>query len=165
MKTAQIALLGLLSAFQLPAYSNGSGDPVPNCPIKERSSSQVFDAKNFNGKIVVVDFWATWCPPCLQSIPFFSRLKAQFPSETFEMISINVDEDQSALSEFLAKRPISYPVFLDPTGDCAKTWALKAMPSTYVIDKQGRISKVHLGFREQDQEEIVREIEQLLNPR
>ena len=113
-------------------------------------------------KVLLVDFWATWCPPCKQSIPFFNALQNELQHQGFEIIAINVDEKTSDTKTFLNTYPVNYIVALDPQGDCPKKYDVKAMPSTYLIDRKGKIRHVHLGFHPGDEQEIRNQVIKLL---
>ncbi len=128
------------------------------CP----DNKQIIDPAKLNGKVVLIDFWATWCPPCIQSMPFFNKLQHELKDEGFEILAVNVDEEQSVVTEFLKAHPVDYPIVYDPEGHCPRAYELKAMPSSYLLDKSGKIRQVFLGFRDSDQNTIKSEIKQLL---
>jgi thiol-disulfide isomerase/thioredoxin len=87
----------------------------------------------------VVNFWATWCPPCIEEIPSLNRLQALMQGRPFEIISINYAQDKSTVEKFLQRVDVNFPVLLDPDGNYAKSWKVISFPSTFVIDKQGNI--------------------------
>ncbi|MCQ8117264.1 TlpA family protein disulfide reductase [Methylomonas rosea] len=155
----------ILSAILLAASTSATAleqnEAAPNCDAK-LASAQSFNIKSYHGKVVLVDFWATWCPPCLKSIPFFNHLYQQLSKDQFEIIAINVDEDDDTLQQFLNEHSVNYPIALDPQGKCPNSFGVKAMPSSYIIDKQGVVRHIHLGYRDEDQTSIQNEIDQLI---
>ena len=97
---------------------------------------------NFNqskGKIVIVNFWATWCPPCVEEIPSLNRLKEKMQGKPFDLISINYAEDRQVILDFLKEVDVDYPVLMDLNGGFAKKWNVITYPSTFLIDTNGKI--------------------------
>lgn len=130
------------------------GDSIPSC--------NSLDLTEYKNKVLLIDFWATWCPPCKKSMPFLNALRNEFEDKGFEIIAINVDEDTSEAQRFLANYPVDYKVAFDSQGDCPATFDVKAMPSSYFVDRQGKIRYIHLGFRDEDESEIRARVLELL---
>jgi len=139
-----------------------SGDSIPLCEAKMMNSGQNLDLTNYKNQVLLIDFWATWCPPCKQSMPFLNALRNEFLDKGFEIIAINVDEDSQDAQSFLEKYPVDYQVAYDERGDCPAKYDVKAMPSSYFIDRQGKLRYVHLGFRHADETEIRTRVLELL---
>jgi thiol-disulfide isomerase/thioredoxin len=138
------------------------GDAMPTCaPLAEAIAAA--DAR-FDDKVLLIDFWATWCPPCRLAMPQLDTLRKSRATEGFEVLAINVDEDVDAASRYLSERPVSYPVLHDPAGDCPRSFGLEAMPSTYVIDRARRVHAVHLGFRRGDEAALRDLVDAALKP-
>lgn len=157
-----IYLIALLLISTL-ADAADEGQSAPACPAKIQTSQQAFDPSSFRGKVVLVDFWATWCPPCLKSMPFFNSLYRELPNDKFEIVAINVDEDSKTAEQFLQDHPVDYPIAFDPKGECPQIYTVKAMPSSYLIDKQGAIRTIHLGYRDGDGTVLRNAIDKLVN--
>ncbi|MFK5951381.1 MAG: TlpA disulfide reductase family protein [Methylococcales bacterium] len=139
------------------------GDLAPACNARLMSAEQqVLDLNIYRGKVVLLDFWATWCPPCKKSIPFFNTLQTKMGAQGLEIIAVNVDENIQDVYRFLQQFPVNYKVALDPVGDCPEKYQVKAMPSSYFIDKHGKVRKIHLGFRNKDKADIKQMLETLL---
>ncbi|CAD6880057.1 Thioredoxin family protein [Methylomonas albis] len=134
----------------------------PACPTALIDQSTPLNWESVKGRVVLIDFWATWCPPCIKSMPFFNSLRRQYQSKDLEIIAVNIDEDSELARQFLQIHPVEYKLAFDPNGDCPKAFDLKAMPSSYLVDKTGKIRKIFLGFREEDQKEISNQVELLL---
>ena len=120
-----------------------------------------FDKKNYKGQITVVNFWATWCPPCVQEIPSLNRLKNKMKDYPFELISINYAEDKKTILEFMEKVNVEFPVLLDKDGSFAKKWNVIAYPSTFVIDKNGQIKYGVNAAIEWDSPALIKKIKSL----
>jgi peroxiredoxin len=116
----------------------------------------------YRGKVVYVDFWASWCPPCLESLPQFEALRKELPSDRFQIVAINLDKDPAKARAFLAKHPIGYPSASDPQGKIPGSFGLETMPTSYLIDERGVVRYVHEGFRKGDIDEIRAQIQKLL---
>ncbi len=161
----QILLSSVLSFYAIQAGAVTVGEQPPACGASMIDSGLPLDLSGFRGKAVVLDFWATWCPPCKKSIPFFNRLQQRYGADGLQVIAVSVDENPDDAREFLQKFPVDYQVALDPAGDCPQKYQVKAMPSTYFIDRQGTIRTVHLGFRDADREDMTRQILMMLDQR
>ena len=121
-----------------------------------------FDLARYRGKIVYLDFWASWCKPCQRSFPWMNSLLERYPSERFTVITINLDAEAGAMHRFLARVPAEFDIYHDPGGGIAEQFQLQGMPTSYLIDAAGQVVKKHVGFYEKDIEKYQREIEELL---
>jgi len=117
--------------------------------------------KDLRGKVVIVNFWATWCPPCRAELPSMNRGWAKLDPERFAMLAVNVGEDEDTIFSFMGDYPIEFPVWLDQSGKAAREWPLRGLPTTYVIDKKGRIAYRAIGGREWDDEALLEKIRAL----
>lgn len=117
---------------------------------------------DFKGKVVFLDFWASWCPPCLLSLPAYDKMRAEISSIDFEIIAINVDEDPEDGIFFLEDHPVSYPVLKDPVGDIGKPYKVRSLPVSFLLDRDGNIVQSYRSFSLGDEEEIKAEIEALI---
>lgn len=116
---------------------------------------------NYKGQITVVNFWATWCPPCVQEIPSLNRLKIKMSGLPFELISINYAEDTKAILDFMKEVNVEFPVLLDQEGKFAKKWNVITFPSTFVIDTEGKIKYGVNAAIEWDNPEFIQKIKSL----
>lgn len=163
MSKVFLALVSLCFFASSPAYAVGVGDVAPNCDSAKSFDMTPLAAERFRGKVILIDFWATWCPPCKKSMPFLNSTRNALSADGFEVIAINVDEDSHEAQAYLKSNPVDYPQFFDPDGTCPQIFGVKAMPSSYLIDKNGKIRKVHLGFRDEDKPELENTIKNLLS--
>jgi len=118
---------------------------------------------NYKNQVTVVNFWATWCTPCIEEIPSLNRLKNKMQGAAFELISINYAEDQKTILDFMDKVKVEFPVLLDQEGAFANKWNIIAYPSTFVIGKDGKIKYGVNAAIEWDSPEVITEIKALLN--
>jgi len=116
----------------------------------------------YKGKVTVVNFWATWCPPCVEEIPSLNNLKKLIPDKNFKLISINYGEDKETIRNFMRRVNVNFPVLLDPSGKQAAKWKVLVFPSTFVIGPSGKIIYgVNAGIH-WDVPTIVAELKKLL---
>jgi len=126
------------------------------------SNGDMFTKNTFKDRVTIVNFWATWCPPCVEEIPSLNRLKNKFQGKDFDLISINYAEDLSSIKRFMKKVNVEFQVLLDKDGALAKQWNVITYPSTFIIDKNGHIIYGVNAAIEWDSSEVVEKIEQLL---
>lgn len=115
------------------------------------------------GKVVVVDFWASWCAPCKASFPALQRLHDRFHKRGVEVVAINVDTKREAMRRFLEEHPVSFTVVRDATSRVVEMVAPEAMPTSLIVDRQGRVVALHTGFKgEETEQALIEEIEKCL---
>lgn len=113
-------------------------------------SSPKLGLSDYKGKVLYVDFWASWCGPCVVSMPLLNDLRNKYKDVGFEVIAINLDEDVLLAAKFLKQVNIDYPVVSDIHGIVAKQYKVNGLPTAYVIDVKGKIQLVHRGFKKSD---------------
>jgi cytochrome c biogenesis protein CcmG/thiol:disulfide interchange protein DsbE len=106
------------------------------------------------GKVVYVDFWASWCGPCKQSFPFMNELQSKYRAQGLEVVAVNLDAKRDEADKFLAEVPARFTVAFDAKGESAKRFELKGMPSSYLIGRDGRVVAVHKGFKDEDRKDL-----------
>jgi thiol-disulfide isomerase/thioredoxin len=105
-----------------------------------------------SGKVIYLDFWASWCVPCRQSFPWLNAMQAAHQPEGFVVLSVNLDAKTSFAQAFLKKHPANFDIMYDSQGVLAKKFAVKGMPSSYLFNRQGEIIASHFGFNQQRQD-------------
>jgi thiol-disulfide isomerase/thioredoxin len=120
------------------------------------------DLKKHQGKVVYLDFWASWCKPCQKSFPWMNNLMAKYPAENFTVITINLDAESEAMHQFLGKVKADFDIYHDPSGQIAEQFKVEGMPTSYLIDASGKVVKKHIGFYTKHVDKYEREIEELL---
>lgn len=117
---------------------------------------------DYQGQIVYLDFWASWCQPCRKSFTWMNKMQSLYGKEGFKVIAINLDESRQKADKFLQQIPANFDVAYDPRGYTAETYNVKAMPSSYLIDTKGNVIHANLGFRGNDEEKLEARIRDLL---
>lgn len=120
------------------------------------------DLERFHGKVVVIDFWASWCAPCRQSFPWLNEMQAKYRDRGLVIIGVNVDRERAEAERFLQQTPADFNIVYDPEGTLAARYQVPGMPSSYVIGRDGQQAGVHIGFRSGMREEREAELERLL---
>ena len=137
-----------LVLFSSPALATNPGEPIPSCLSTNFHNDQVLDISSYKGKVIYVDFWASWCPPCKLSFPSLNKLHNELKQQGFEVIAINLDEEKSDAEAFLKHNLVNFSIAYDGEGNCPRAYNVMAMPSSFIVDKQGIVREVHLGFDE-----------------
>jgi thiol-disulfide isomerase/thioredoxin len=140
----------------------GKAPPAPRFTLPTRDSSVSLDS--LQGKVVYVDFWASWCGPCRQSFPWMKTMHERYGSKGLVVVAINLDKDRSAAESFLEKFPAPFTVAFDPSGKTAKEYKVWGMPTSYVVGKTGAIVSTHAGFDPKRAASVESEIATLLTP-
>ena len=148
----------VLSLFVALAAASVGASATP--PAVDASRWPALQA--FAGKVVLLDFWASWCSPCLKSFPWMNELQKKHGAEGFVVVAINVDQDRKLADEFLVKRPAEFRVVFDPAGDIARRFDVQAMPTSFLIDRQGKVRFRHEGFKEKSRDTREKQLAQLL---
>jgi len=115
------------------------------------------------GKVVLVDFWASWCGPCKDSFPVMEELQTRFGAKGLIVLAVNLDEDAETMNEFLKKHPVTFTVVRDAKKKLVGTVNIKSMPSSFVLAPDGKVAAVHKGFHGQEtRAQYTKEIEELI---
>lgn len=132
--------------------------------LKDITGNRV-SLSDFRGKIVFLNFWATWCPTCVVEMPAMEKLHRRFKDQNFAMIAVNLQESEAQVKSFFEKFKLSFTALLDSSGEVASGLAVSALPTTFVLDKEGRILGIALGPREWDHKASIELFEFLINSR
>jgi DsbE subfamily thiol:disulfide oxidoreductase len=154
------AALAMIPLKSIMAAETGSA--MSDCTLTSLTDKQPYNLHQFKGKVIYVDFWASWCGPCAKSFPFMNELSRDFKDKGLQVVGINLDEAPADAQSFLVRYPASFTITADTNGQCAKDFGVQAMPSTYLVDRKGTIRHVHLGFRAGEAMEFRALVEQLL---
>lgn len=164
----RLALLGLIvGAAPFAIFAAETGGIAPDFtlpPLRPADGSAPISLADLRGKVVYVDFWASWCPPCLVSIPLLNALRNEYVAagKPFEVLAVNVDTDPENGIDFLLDEPVEYLVVSDPAGKTPALYQVPGMPTSYVVDASGTIRLVHEGFKRSDIDKIQAEVDKLL---
>lgn len=139
------------------------GDRAPAFRLPLLNGKQAGTA-DFRGKVVMVHFWATWCPPCVEEIPTLAALYQSLIGKDFEMLAVSVDEGgAAAVSSFLQQKGLAVPVLLDPDHAIASSYGTFKFPETYILDRQGIVRGKVIGARDWRDPEALRAITALID--
>lgn len=120
--------------------------PVAGAEVISTADLPLF--KGLAGKVVLLDFWASWCEPCRHSFPWMSELQRVYGDAGLVVVAVNLDQDQRLAEQFLAATPARFRVEYDPAGAMATRFGVDAMPVSFVIDRSGQVREKHVGFRQ-----------------
>ncbi len=126
-------------------------------------NNQQISLESLKGKVVYLDFWASWCDPCRKSFPWMNEIHARYDNSQFIIIAVNLDAKKSDAEKFLQNVPADFSIVFDPKGIVAEKYQIKAMPSSYLIDKKGNLVFAHKGYRKSDTPKIEEKIRKLIN--
>ena len=156
-------LLSLLILFVLEgaAFAIEVGDMPSDFALQSNSGTTVA-LSQYKGKVVIVDFWASWCGSCAQSIPWLTNLQRRLGKDKLMVIAVNLDEDPRAADEFLKNAKSDLLVAYDPKGSSPEAFNIRAMPTSYLLDRNGKVVLIHEGFAADDREMLETEIEKIV---
>ncbi|WP_448248763.1 TlpA disulfide reductase family protein [Thalassotalea agariperforans] len=152
-----VALLLLISALSLFSCSQEVADEPD--PVVKNFEQQL---KTYQGQVVYIDFWASWCIPCRQTFPWMNAMLSKYKAQGFKVITINLDSDKQNADDFLQQYPAQFEVVYDPKGKLAQKFNLKGMPSSYLVDRKGNVVSSHTGFSDEKSKAYEQEIIDLL---
>jgi len=121
-----------------------------------------FELDRYHGRVVIVDFWASWCKPCRESMPWLNELQARYASRGLVIVGVNVDAERGDAEKFLRGVPVSFDVVFDPAGSLAQKFKVPGMPATYLFDRQGTLADNHLGFKQSQRGLFEARVQELL---
>ena len=159
-----LLLLSLLSLSPLQALQSAEmGQELNSCVLTQLSKNDQNKLEHLENKILYLDFWASWCPPCAKSFSFLNKLHKQYHTEGLVIIAINLDEVPEDAKDFLNRYPADFTVDLDFNRQCVKDLGISAMPSSFLVDHNRIIRHIHLGFRSSQAADLRDQVEQLLS--
>jgi peroxiredoxin len=159
------AALSIVVIFASPSYRQGeasvAGQAAPEFKF-EQSGKQIALA-DLHRKLVVLNFWATWCPPCVEETPSLNRLQQRIAARGGTVLGVSVDEDQGAYEQFLRNQNVVFPTYRDPTKKISLQYGTSIYPETYINDRDGRIARKIIGPQNWDSPELLAYLDTLLN--
>lgn len=150
------ALLALAALPAIPAHALGKGEAAPGFELQGPQGPVQLAA--FRGKVVYVDFWASWCGPCRQSFPWMNQMQAKYGARGLQVIGVNLDASSADATQFLVGSPAQFAIAYDPQGATPRGYGIKGMPSSVLIGPDGKVLSEHAGFREADRAELEAKI-------
>ena len=147
------AFIGVGSGTAALALDVGTQAPAFDLPVFGQNEKHVALAQA-RGKVVLVDFWASWCGPCRQSFPWMNAMQAKYAGKGLQIVGVNLDAHRSDADKFLAEVPATFSVAFDAQGETPKRYAIKGMPTSVLIGPDGRVIQMHSGFRDEDRKAL-----------
>jgi cytochrome c biogenesis protein CcmG, thiol:disulfide interchange protein DsbE len=155
VKNIVAAACAALLAGAVAAQDVGKPAPAFDLPAAGAQKVRLGDLK---GRVVYVDFWASWCAPCKQSFPWMNEMQAKYGPKGLTIIGINVDQKREDADKFLAGTPAKFTVAYDPSGKVASVYQPQGMPTSFLIGADGVVRAMHVGFRDGDREKLESEL-------
>ncbi|PKH33254.1 TlpA family protein disulfide reductase [Shewanella sp. ALD9] len=156
-----IKFIALSLAIGLGVNAQAQAAPSLEHDVLDQQGASV-SLQQFAGKVVYVDFWASWCAPCRKSFPWMNAIQAKYQQQGLEVVAINLDVDTALAHEFLSKLPAKFNLRFDPEGDIAQAFELQGMPSSFLFNRKGELVQTHMGFFTENIPAYEQEIQMLL---
>jgi cytochrome c biogenesis protein CcmG/thiol:disulfide interchange protein DsbE len=162
LSLGRCAAVGLvLTLVAASAHALDAGAKMPEIGLTDLSGKPVSLA-SLAGKVVVVDFWATWCAPCKEELPVLQKLYKKYSAQGLVIVGVSVDKDAANLPDFLKKLAVTFPIVHDANHTVTSKYSPPRMPSSYIVDRKGTVKYVHGGFRADDAAVFEKQIQELL---
>jgi peroxiredoxin len=157
---ASLLIAATTQAADLKPYS---GEALPDFTLSDMEG-KTHTLSHYHGKVVMLNFWATYCGPCIKEIPSMQRLKEKLAGKSFDILAIDMAEEKADVAAFMQRHKIqvNFPILLDGEGSVIEQWMVSAVPTTFIIDPQGKIQYALYGGLEWDNDEVVKTINGLL---
>ena len=174
--TRTLAAALLAAAFLFPAgsitaatglprpWTPWPGGPTPALGLKDLNGAD-HALEAYRGKVVILNFWATWCEPCREEMPSLNRLRKSLEGQPVAMLAVNVAEGEARINEFTGRIPVDFPVLLDRDSQAAKAWKVRVLPTTVIIGTDGRVRYTYVGGRDWNDESVRATIGSLVKER
>lgn len=156
--------LGLAIVLLLAAASASAADkstPAPDFTLKSSTGANV-KLSELRGQVVMINFWASWCGPCRQEMPLLDKLYHRYKGLGFTLLGVNVEPNSSDAQKLLKDIPVSFPILFDTSNKVTKLYGVAAMPSTAVVDRDGKVRFLHQGYVPGDEAEYEKQVRALL---
>lgn len=164
MKRPHLIVAVALALAPALAAAVGVGEAAPALSLATAKGETVA-LESLRGQVVYVDFWASWCGPCKRSFPWMNELVQRYGDKGLAVVAVNVDKKHADAERFLAQTPARFTVVYDAAGASPAAWAVKGMPSSYLVDRTGRVVMVEQGFRDEQMPAVEQRIRDLLATR
>jgi cytochrome c biogenesis protein CcmG/thiol:disulfide interchange protein DsbE len=163
----QVGILAMLALFCFALYSSlhetvvNAGDKAPDFTVTA-DSGQTFTVHNFNGKLLLLNFWATWCAPCVEEVPSLNQLARQLGPQGLVVLGVSVDKDPNAYKNFLQHFPVSFQTARDPDEKVNLKYGTIQFPESYLIDRNGKVVEKFISAQNWASPEMIQHVQSLL---
>lgn len=151
----------MLVGWSMVARTEATQESAPDFTLKSKSGENV-RLEDLRGQVVMLNFWASWCGPCRQEMPHLEALFQQYEKFGFTLLAVNVDENSALADDFLKDVPVTFPVLYDNTSVVSKLYSVDAMPTTVLIDRDGKRRFLHRGYKPGYEENYRSQIKTLI---
>ncbi len=138
-------------------------EPAPDFSLPTFPDDTPINLADLKGRVVYLDFWATWCPPCRKSFPWMDEMHERYKDQGLIIVAVSVDKKRELIEKFMTKMQPGFIIAHDLSGKIAKAYKLRAMPTSYLIDRNGQLVSTHMGFRNKDKARQEAAIQTLLD--
>src|ERR1700733_697492 len=138
-----------------------TGGPAPPFSLASRDGKDV-SLTQYQGEVVMINFWASWCGPCRQEMPLLESIYKKYNKLGFTLLGVNVEPDSQAADDWLKATPVSFPILYDKDSKVSKLYEVAGMPSTVIIDRSGKLRVLHRGYKPGDENEYLDSIRALI---
>ncbi len=164
--TKDLLPLLVLMGVSLVAPAGAADAPAavlaPDCALTDLDGAMSFTLGALRGKVVYVDFWASWCIPCRDAFPFMNSIDEEFKVQQLQVLAVNLDDEVVDARRFLERFPASFRVAADPAKSCSVAFGVRGMPTSFLVDRAGHVRLLHRGFRPGDARALREAIRSLL---
>ena len=164
IRTWRACALACSALVSTAAAAVGVGERAPLFALPTAAGGMVA-LERLRGKVVYIDFWASWCGPCRRSFPWMNAMNRKYGAKGLAIVAINVDKRRDDATRFLSEMPAEFSVVYDAPGAVPAAYAVQGMPSSYVIDQSGNVSAIEQGFHDESRTTLEQKIRALLSPR
>lgn len=165
---ALVALVGSIvrfSSLEKPQVKERvaikEGGVAPSFTLKDLTGKEVSLA-DYRGKVVIIDFWATWCPPCRKELPHIQKIYDKYRDKGVTVLAITSESNIEKVKDFIEEGGYSFPILIDRRGEANSAYGIRAIPMLFVLDKEGIIQHIHRGYSPEIEATLSKEIEDLL---
>ena len=156
-----VMILILCAGFTSDAWAKAAQAPAPDFTLKSQKGDNL-KLSELRGKVILINFWASWCGPCRQEMPILDELYKHYRSLDFTILGVNVEQDSDNAKSLLKDVSVSFPVLFDNENKVSKLYDVKGMPSTVLVDRDGNIRYVHMGYQPGTEAEYQSQIRTLI---
>ena len=158
-RTAVAIVAALLTGLASASGPAPAAAPAFSLPSR---AGQAVALESLKGKVVMLNFWASWCGPCRKEMPLLEQMHKKYSKQGFALLGVNVDAESADAEKFLKVNPVSFPVLFDKESKVSQLYNVNAMPSSVFIDRKGNVRALHRGYKDGDESEYLDQIRALL---
>lgn len=156
-----VALLAAFVAFAWPAAATDGSPLAPEFKLVNRAGGEI-SLSSLKGQVVMINFWASWCGPCRQEFPALDQIYSKYKPMGFQMVAINVESEKADAERFLGQTPVSFPILFDADNKVSGNYGVSAMPTTFLVDRQGKLRWQHRAYKPGDEAKYIEQIRAML---